>query len=170
MKIKTTYPLLFIIFCVITSCKPTEKGYQAAYDAALHKREAAYANLQTELPQGTIQQVDGPQLKDIDGHQIYVENKRISPYDNNSSLSGEYNVAIARYKMSTNAISQVEQLREEGFQAVVAKDTEGNFFTLAGSFPTMNEAKNFYLEYQKKKKQKYVGLPDSPVIIYSPIK
>ena len=153
----------------MVSCKPTEKNYKAAYDAALGKREASTADMDLNLPEVAIQQFDGPQLKEVDGHKVYVLNKRIRPLEQNLSLPGSYNVAVGTYKMSTNANAQSEALREEGFDAFAAKDVEGMHYTIVGSFPTLSEAVQFSEKYKKGKNRVYVGFPDSPVIIYSPL-
>lgn len=154
--------------CFMFSCKPTEKGYKAAYDAALGKREAAMADIDVNLPEGALQQVDGAQLREVEGVKVYVLNQRIKPAENNMQLPEPYNVAVGSYKMITNCRSQANSLKEEGFNAFPAQDNEDMFYTVAGSFPTLSEAVKFYQEYQSGKNRVYVGLPDAPVIIYSP--
>ena len=165
--------LLFIIIpamFLLSGCKPTEKGYKSAYDAALGKREAAMADMGMDLPKGAIQQVDGPQLRDVDGVKVYVLNQRIKPADTVMEMPGSYNVAIGTYKMITNCRAQSEDLIAQGYHAFPAQDTKGMFFTIAGSFKTLQEAVTFYQEYQKGKNRVYVGLPNAPVIIYSPVR
>lgn len=151
-----------------TSCKPTEKGYKSAYDAALGKREAAMADLGINLPEGALQEVDGVQLKEVDGVNVFVLNERLVPAEFVAELPGNYNVAIGKYKMITNSKAQAQMLIEEGFGAFPAKDTEGMYYTIAGSFPTLSEAVSFSQTYQKNKNRSYVGLPAAPVIIFSP--
>lgn len=153
----------------MTSCKPTEKNYKAAYDAALGKREAARAELGIDLPEGAIQQVDGPQLKKVDGVDVYVLNKRIVPVEEGMKLPGNYNVVVGVYKMNTNSLAQSEDLKAEGYEAFAAKDSSGMHYTVAGSFPTMKEAIAFYQAYKSKSGRVYVGLPESPIILYSPM-
>lgn len=163
------YILLYTILLgfAFTACKPTENGYQAAYDAAKNKREAAIADIGVDLPKGAFQDIDGPQLKTIDGVQVYVINERLKPADFVMELPDNYNVAIGKYKMITNCKAQAETLLSNGYHAFPAQNTEGAFYTIAGSFHTMAEAVKFYQELQKDKKTIYVGLPEAPVIIYS---
>ena len=59
MKHLLIFALLILLF---TGCKPTEKGYKAAYDTALGKRESAYKELDANIPDGRLQEVDGAQL------------------------------------------------------------------------------------------------------------
>lgn len=159
---------LFLLLPVLIACKPTEKGYQAAYDAALNKREQAKADIDVKVGDQVLQQVDGPQLKQVDGVDVYLLNSRLTPADFVMKLPENYNVAIGKYKMITNCKAQAEMLLSDGYHAFPAKDTEGAFYTIAGSFATLSEAVKFSQEYQKKKGRTYVGLPSAPVIIYSP--
>ena len=159
--------ITILIALALSGCKPTEKGYQAAYDAAKSKREAAVAELGVDLPAGAFQEVDGPQLKEVNGVKIYVLNERLKPADFITELPDNYNVAIGKYKMITNAKSQAEVLIKEGYEAFPAKNNQGIYYTIAGSFHTQAEAVKFYEEYQKGKNRSYVGLPGAPVIIYS---
>ena len=151
----------------LSACKPTEKGYQAAYDAAKNKREASISDLGVDLPAGAFQEVDGPQLKTVDGVQVYVLNERLKPETFFTELPGNYNVAIGKYKMITNSKKQAEELRKGGYEAFVAKTSKDVYYTVASSFATLEEAVKFYQELQKDKKRVYVGLPEAPVIIYS---
>ena len=153
---------------VLTGCKPTEKGYKSAYDLAKGKREAVAADLGVNLPEGTLQDVDGAQLKEIDGVKVYVLNQRITPIEESQLLHGSYNVVVGKYKMNTNCVSQANALKAQGFDAFAAKDTEGMFYTVAGSFTSLSDAVKFYQNYQKDKDRVYVGLPSAPVIIHTP--
>ena len=160
--------ILSVVFCLLTSCKPTEKNYKAAYDAALGKREASMADIDVDLPEGALQEVDGPQLKEIDGVKVYVLNERIRRVDEGMAMPGNYNVAVGTYKMITNCKAQAESLKTEGYEAFPAKTMGGMFYTIAASCPTLSDAVKFIQNYKSKKDRVYVGLPNAPVIIYSP--
>lgn len=157
-----------LLILLATACKPTEQGYKAAYDAAKEKREAALSDIGVEIPEGGLQQVDGAQLREVNGVKVYVLNQRIKPITEGMSLPGSYNVAVGTYKMSTNAKAQSEALVAEGYNAFPAKEGQGMYYTIAGSFPSIDEAVKFYTEYQRGKDRVYVGLPNAPIIIYSP--
>lgn len=159
--------IIFFTCFFLTSCKPTEKGYQAAYDAAKNKREAVLTDLGVDLPEGAFQQVDGPQLKEVDGEHVYVLNERLKPADFVMELPEQYNVAIGKYKMITNCKAQAEELLHNGYHAFPAQAKDDVYYTIAGSFSTLSEAVKFSQEYQKGKNRIYVGLPEAPVIIYS---
>ena len=159
---------MIAITVALTSCKPTEKGYKSAFDAALNKREAVKADIDRNVAVSEFQSVDGAQLKEIDGVKVYVLNQRLRPAEEGMALPGSYNVAVGKYKMITNCRSQANDLKAEGYDAFPAKDTDGMYYTVAGSFATLSEAEKFTQEYQKNKDRAYVGLPSAPVIIFSP--
>ena len=158
----------FLLICMLAGCKPTEKGYKAAYDAAKNKREAAIADLGVDTSNTTIQQVDGPHLRKIDGVEVFVDNLRLKRVDSTEKLPGNFNVAVASYKMPTNCKAQAKDLVNEGFDAFPAQDTTGKYYVIAGSFPTQKEALEFVSKLKENKERVYVGLSGAPVIIYSP--
>ena len=165
---KRIVPIFLFLILALTGCKPTEKGYKAAYDAALGKREAARADIiDASIPEGALQDVDGPQLKEVDGVKVYVLNQRIKAAEEGESLPGNYNVAVGCYKMVTNCRSQVNTLRGDGLEAYAAQDSDGMFYTIAGSFKFLSEAVKFSEKYRAGKDRVFVGLPNAPVIIYS---
>ncbi|MCH5236842.1 MAG: hypothetical protein J1E95_03485 [Muribaculaceae bacterium] len=152
---------------LLTGCKPTEKGYKAAYDAALGKRQAATVDI--EIPEGALMDVEGPQLKEINGVSVYLLNDRIKMIEVGTRRPETYNVAVGCYKMITNCKSQVSDLKSDGYDAFGVKDSEDKYYSIAGSFGSIDEAVMLCKEFQKKKKDfTYVGLPDAPVIIFSP--
>ena len=167
MKLKK-FCFFLLLSVLAVACKPTEKGYKTAYDAALGKRQAAIADIDANLPEGAFQDFDGPQLKDIDGVKVYMLNQAISPVLEGVKLPGRYNVAVGKFKMITNCQAQATSLTQEGFEAFPAKDPEGNYFTIAGSFDTPHDAVVCYEKLTKDINRGYVGLPNSPVIIFSP--
>ena len=124
--------LFFVIILFLPACKPTEKGYKSAYDAALGKREAVKADIDVDLPEGAIQDFDGAQLRDVDGVKVYVLNQRIKPSDEGKALPGSYNVAVGTYKMITNCRAQSDSLKEAGYNAFPAQEQDGMYFTIAG--------------------------------------
>ena len=160
--------LFSIILLSLTSCKPTEKGYKAAYDAALGKREAVKTDIDVDLPEGALQDYEGAQLKEVDGVKVYLLNQRIKPAEEDVQLPGSYNVAVGTYKMITNCRSQSNALKNEGYKAFPAQEPDGMYYTVAGSFDNLSEAVKFYQDYKSGKDRVYVGLPNSPIIIYSP--
>lgn len=164
--IKYLLPLLFIL--AFSGCKPTEKGYKSAYDAALNKRQQTLADYDSEIPSGAgvIQSTDGPQLKEINGKNCYLLNERLRSLEGNPALKEPYNIAVACYKMPTNCKAQVSDLISQGYPAFGAQTGDEKFYVIISAFTNLEEAVEMS-EKIKKKFHVFVGLPDSPVIIYS---
>lgn len=58
-----------------------------------------------------------------------------------SPEAGKWIVAVSRFRMPTNARSQVADLRSEGFEkAGVMKDASGQYYAVAGCFATLEQA------------------------------
>lgn len=150
-------------------CKPTEKNYKAAYDAALQKREAAVAaDADLGIPEGGLQQLDGPQRRVVNGDTVYLLVERIRFFDGEEHEMHKYNVAVSGYKMKTNCAAQVSDLFTKGYKAFGARNAEGTFYVIAGSFDTLDEAAAFDKAFVgKEKKHVYSGLPGAPLIIES---
>lgn len=64
--------LLLALIPIAAGCKPTEKNYKAAYDAALKKREAAAVDADMMIPAGALQQIGGPQKRKIGDVEVYM--------------------------------------------------------------------------------------------------
>lgn len=160
----TKYLGVLLIAALFAGCKPTEKNYREAYDAAKAKREAAEA--ETMIPATGLMSDDGPQLRVVDGDSLYVSRDRLRKVPGEDSEFGKFNVAVGVYKMNTNAKAQASQLTEEGYKAMAAQTTGDRWYTVAGVFETLPEAAEFIRKFKAKHKNyPYIGLPDAPVIV-----
>lgn len=146
---------------LLTSCKPTEKGYKAAYDAAVGKRMEM---IESSTPVTGVISAEGPNISEYKGKQIFVLTDRLKTLDEQEKLH-KYCVAVSVYKMPTNCIAQVKALKEEGFEATAGRSSDDKFYVIAGSFKEMDEAIEFMEKYKAGEDRHYVGLPDSPVLI-----
>lgn len=154
--------VLGVVLVVLTGCKPTEKNYRSAYDAAVAKREKATAD--ANLPADLILE-DGPKKEKIGDLEVATLNERLSPVDNGDAL-GMVNVAVAQFKMPTNARSGAEALKEKGFQARVVKATGGRYFLLAGSYADFDAALECAARFRKAYPDyPYIGFQGEPVFI-----
>lgn len=153
-----------IVALMFISCKPTENNYRKAYDAAQAKREQAAA--EQMRPASGLLSDDGPSLKVIDGDSIYVLRERLRLPDGKKP-AGEWGIAVALFKMSTNAVATAENLRAEGWdEAVNVNASRDRHYTIINSVATLDSARaiakrfeNTYPEYP------YIGLPGAPVLI-----
>lgn len=163
------YGLLGSLFLTVgTSCKPTEKGYQAAYDAAKNKREAAMEAMPVDNKViGALQLIDGPTTKFYDGKEYPYMAVNLKPVDDQYSTKGKYNVAVALFKMPTNSEALANDLKVLDYNSFVAQDGDDKYYVIAGSFENLSEAAQFYENLTKNYNRAYVGLGESPLIIFS---
>lgn len=161
--------LLYIILGAValtsvTACKPTERGYKDAYDAA--KRKRAEAAAEAMLPATGLQSVDGPQLRVIDGDSIYVSREQLRLPDGRRPAHSWY-VAVGVYKMSTNAQANAKSLAGQGYKdAVALRASDSRWMTMAygaGSLDSVRvAARMFKAEHPD---YPFVGLPGCPVLV-----
>lgn len=150
---------------VLSGCKPTERNYRAAYDAALAKRQAEAE--QRMLPASGLMSDDGPQLRVVAGDSVYVVKERLRPLEGDSLPHSGWALGVGVYKMSTNAKAQAEALRKEGCEAARAARAAGDrWYALADTASSLERA----IDVSKKFKEShpgypYVGLPGAPVLI-----
>ena len=159
--------LLILVSMAFVGCKPTEKNYKSAYDAAVNKRKAAEAlDADLGIPGGKLQQVDGPAIKVVNGDTVYISVQHLKFVDGVENERHRYNVAVSAYKMKTNCAALVSDLFAKGYQAFGVQNPEGMFYVIAGSFSTLDEAAGFDKSFRvKEKNHVYSGLPSAPVII-----
>lgn len=160
-------PIPVIAACVLLlvayGCKPTEKNYRAAYDAALAKRTKAAAEM-AEFPQLTDEST--PRLTAVGTDSVYTVRLRLKPLDAGDLHVGQYKVAVAAYRMTANCTSHVGDLAAKGYRAFMAEGPGGTFYAVAGSFDTLAEAAAFAVDFQRANPSNpYVGLPGRPVVV-----
>ncbi len=150
---------------ILTGCKPTEKNYKSAYDAAVAKNKAEQTDPDLNLPADGFHRLGEPVKKELDGVSYFYKVARLTPLDKERELDS-YGVAIAVYKMPTNCRAQVSNLREEGYEAAGGKSVDSEYYVFAGTYPTLEEAVKSAVDYQNRHKDTpYVGLPGAPVVI-----
>lgn len=143
------------------ACKPTEKNYRAAYDAAQAKRQAAAAD--DLIPAQGLQATDGPRLTTVGSSQIYTWSE---PLKSTGFELGICNMAVALYSMDTNARSLAERLQTEGYRAGVVTNADGKFYVIASVTPTLEEAAAAVAEFEKRHSGfPYSGLPGAPLVL-----
>lgn len=150
----------------VGGCKPTEKNYQAAYEAAVQKRQKDATDPDIFLPEGSMQQIGAPEKREINGHEIMFKVERLKKVQDDQNPIHRYNVAVSCYKMKTNCLGQVADLSEGGYDSYGGMAGEDKYYVFAGGFDTLDEAILFFEKFKAKHKTSYfVGLPSSPVIV-----
>lgn len=158
----------------LTACKPTEKNYRSAYDAAISKRQAEHDALEAD---GLIAE-DAPRPIYMDGDTLYFANEIIeidtdfAPLKNGNANDSQapslkaLNVAVGVFKMNTNARSGASALREKGFDAFPVKSLGDKWYIIAGSGANLDEARAIIKDFKKKNPDyPFIGLGGHPVII-----
>lgn len=171
MKGKTLTVLCVSLLLIGTACKPTEQGYRSAYDAAKAKRE--YVDPDQELITGghRLLNEDASNWKVIGKDSLQIQMIRISPEKGESwPQSGPYRLAVAMFKMDTNARSLLEDLKSNGCNnATLAADGKGKHFVIAGS-ATYPDSLGAVLDDFRHRNPgfPFIGMtPAAPVIIIS---
>lgn len=156
------FPILITLLFV--GCKPTEKGYQAAYDAAKQKREAAAR--EQMLPTQGLQSDDGPQLRVVDGDSIYVL-RAIMRTEDSKRAPNPWLLAVGVYRMSTNARANALNLQQSGYpRATWLKGPENKWYTITDGAETLDSLRVMSRRFKDSRPgYPYVGLPANPVII-----
>ncbi|RXE68476.1 hypothetical protein [Sangeribacter muris] len=145
----------------LVSCKPTERNYREAYDVAVGKREKVSESLAAD---GLISE-DAPRGKVVDGDTLYFVNEILRVDDGVSPLK-QLNVAVAVFKMNTNARAGASMLSEKGYDARAARALEDKWYIIAGSFDSMDDTRAFIARFRKENPSyPYIGLGGNPVII-----
>lgn len=141
---KKTVPALAAFVALIVTlpaCKPTEKNYKAAYDAAKGKREQSLADRGVT---GPLQSDDSYSIRVVDGDSVWVGHDYVSlrnPDDSKpSGVAGRYGVAVAAFKMPTNARAMTSDLKAAGHGAWTAVDGRGKVYVLADLYPDLQQA------------------------------
>lgn len=148
----------------LAGCKPTEKGYRQAYDAAKAKREAAAR--EQMLPAEGLQSEDGPQLRVLDGDTVYVLRERLRTEDSKRAPR-PWLLGVGVYKMNTNAKANAASLQAEGYaDATALRGPEGKWYTVAAMAGTLDSLRVIGADFRRRHRDyPYVGLPAAPVLI-----
>lgn len=149
---------------LFNSCKPTEQNYRAAYEAAQNKQQ----RLKDADDSDTLQLItnDMPPRKSVGEKSAYVSREAVTLYGDAEKNAPTFNVAVAKYKMTANAQSHQERLVQEGLQAYLLATPNGEFYVVAASLPTMDEAVVYAADYKKKNPGiPFAGLPGEPIVI-----
>lgn len=146
-------------------CKPTEKNYKSAYDAALEKR--AEAVREQMIPATGMMSVDGPQMKVVAGDTIFIQRDRFRDFEN-KNMPAPWAVAVGVYSMDTNAKASLKSLSEAGWdmETTVVKAPGTKNYAVVAFAPTLDECIAISKKFQEKfPDYHYIGLPGAPVLL-----
>ncbi len=154
---------------MLWSCKPTEKGYRQAYEAAKSKREQVDPEENLLTGGHKLLSEESTNWKVIAGDSLQVQHVLLKPTDGAKwPQSGPYRLAVAMFKMTTNANSMLEDLKKKGsLSPVVATDGKDKYYIIAGSATYADSLGNVLSTFRKENPGfQSIGLtPAKPVIL-----
>lgn len=161
------------MFCMLVflmaGCKPTEKGYREAYDAAKSKREQKDPDEELLTGGHKLLSQEASNWRVIAGDSLQVQHMYLKPSgDEKWPQSGPYRLAIAMFKMTTNANSMLNDLKKKGsLKPVIATDGKDTYYMIAGSATYVDSLGNVLKTFRKENPGfQYIGMPQSaPVVI-----
>ncbi len=172
MKHKHLVLLAGIVLALVSvSCKPTEKNYKAAYDAALSKRQAEKNDPDMALMLGghTLDTSEGSSAFSADsGVAFPVKSTRLK-FEEDFGSVGEWYVAVSRFSMPTNARAQARDLTAAGYEARVAENPEKQWYVIINRSETKEQAGTAASEFVRTHSGfHFTGLDSTPLLLLSP--
>lgn len=170
MRIKIRVSLtLLLLFSVLYGCKPTEKGYRQAYEAAKNKREQKDPDEDLLTGGHRLLSEEASNWRVIDGDSLQLQHKFLKPIgDAKWPQEGPYRLAVAMLKMTTNANSMLADLRKgRSLTPVVASDGKDTYYIIAGSATYADSLGSVLATFKRENPGfQYIGLtPPKPLII-----
>ncbi len=161
--------MICMLLSMMAGCKPTEKGYQQAYEAAKNKREQVDPDEVLLTGGHKLLDQESSNWRVIGGDSLQLQHKFIKPLDGEKwPQSGPYRLAVAMLKMTTNANSMLTDIKGKGsLKPVVATDGKDTYYIIAGSATYVDSLGNVLTTFKKENPGfQYIGLtPAKPVII-----
>lgn len=152
----------------MVACKPTEKNYADAYGKAY---EAAQRRAQAENESSTgekMERLGGPRVEVVNGDTVLVAPGLVRPTEPTDTLEkGRVGIAVAHYKMSTNANRHADDLKGEYPASFVAADGDNNYYVMikrVTSIPESVDPIRIFMETHPD--YRYIGLGDRPQVVF----
>ncbi len=156
----------------LISCKPTEANYQAAYDAALAKRnqtdpdaDILFGNHKLASPLGATTEIVGNDTI------LSLYSPATLLHESPEAAGNRFRTVVAYYRMEQNAIDHATRLAAEGAKGTaVAKIGPEKYLVIANSSPTHDEGAAFTARYRREHPSgPWIGLtPPEPFLLITP--
>ena len=159
---------LCVLIATLTGCKPTEKGYRQAYEAAKSKREQKDPDEDLLTGGHKLLSEEATNWRIIDGDSLQLQHKFTKPVDAGKwPQSGPYRLAVAMFKMTTNANSLLSDLKKgRSLEPVIATDGKDTYYIIAGSATYIDSLSNVLATFKHENPGfQYIGLPEGKPII-----
>lgn len=155
-----------MLLLALASCKPTEKNYKSAYDAAIAKKEKASED--DLIPEGGLLQDDGAKPFVLaDGRNVGFMRAPVKDADENAEPK-RYYVVVATFSMHANAAGMAERMKKSKLAPSLLRQTDEKWYVAAAGFDDLSEASDFAAEYlNKHEKEEFIGLDGTLLILES---
>lgn len=155
-----------VVLITLGACKPSENNYRLAYETAMQRDREGLEEGVYEL----IQQEKLPPMIHVLGDSVRVQRLPLAAFYCPGADSIDkcvpqcYNVAVARYKMPTNARAHADRLAGEGYRSAVLKSGASLYYVMAGLVESLDSAARLARKYDLSHAGEYIGIP-CPVAI-----
>lgn len=138
----------------MASCKPSQKATKEAYEKAM----AAATEKPIVTEESAPVQDAITEVQPIVSQPVAAERSESVNVVDDGKLN-TYNVVVGSFKQRTNAYSQRDRLREDGYNAFVAQNAQGMYRVIACSFATRDEANKARNEITNRYPESYIKNP-----------
>lgn len=141
------------------ACKPTEKNYREAYVAA---KEGLYKPTE-DMGAPILLQNDDWQIRVVGGDSVWVGLGRVS---SDAVKDRCFTLAVADFRVVTNANSYARDLKARRHNAFVAGDGRDHWYVMVDTFPSVEAAARGARRFRDLNPSfRYIGVP-APVIFH----
>lgn len=135
MKKLIFYSIVLLIAAGVTSCKPKQSAYKAAYERAKEKEVTPQTNTEQAV------QPDVTVNRSTTTSQIAVRKEKITPVTA-SDASGlrRFSVVIGSFVNQTNASSLKESMEKDGYRVILAQNEKQMYRVIVASFDSKDDA------------------------------
>ena len=154
MKKSMFWILSVALIAGMSSCKPSQSAYKAAYEKAQEKPTVAEEIADPEFR--PVAPAPATPAAPAQTPQIRESSERINAVDGNDALLKEYNVIVGSFIQKVNAMGLRDRLIADGYTAILAQNAEGMFRVVACSFDNRPDAVTAREQIKKKYPEKLI--------------
>lgn len=151
------------LFTVLVACKPTEKNYRLAYELAQQKERQGLDDdiyemmVEESLPPYRHTATDSVRV--MGEHVIWQYTPEV--VDSGRKINPkEYNLAVGKYSMLTNAKAHADRLASEGWHAVLLRNGEPSYYVIVKMSASLDTIASAARKYSSRYPNGCVSLPE----------
>ncbi len=134
MKKLIFYSFVLLLAVGVTSCKPKQSAYKAAYEKAKEKEVTPQTNTEQAVqPDVTVNRTTAPQ--------VAVRKEKITPVlASDASGLRKFSVVIGSFVNKANASSLKENMEKDGYKVILAQNEKQMYRVIVASFDSKEDA------------------------------